>query len=208
VAAYELNERAGSDALDSSFGSHRAATSGVTWAADGRRRTASLSGNGSIIAPDSPELSVTGAITLDAWVRVPAPDSGFQAIAAKELSCAARNYWFGISSDASGGKVHFSLTANGQCLGALGNTVVADNQWHHVAASFEDATHTVRFYVDGLSDGESALPGGTLAQGTNSGNLVMAGSFTGQLDRIRIHARALSPSEIRGEYCSAAGCPP
>ena len=98
----------------------------------------------------------------------------------------------------AGGEVsaYFSQGEN-QWRGAIGSTVVSDEQWHHIAASYD--LDTLLLYVDGVLDGEGVHGGDP----DFMEDALMFGSgeiwpYLGVLDDIGIFSRALSVDEIAG----------
>lgn len=101
-----------------------------------------------------------------------------------------------------------------------GNTVLQDDEWHHVAVVFPDDGVLMRdilLYVDGLIDhiNETDENNGNLEVDTvgeeTGGNPLVFGSrqggngnefYRGLLDEIRIYSRALTPEQIQAIYVS------
>ena len=81
-----------------------------------------------------------------------------------------------------------------------GSTDLTDNQWHHVAATYDGSV--MKVYVDGVLEG-SKTASGAISTGIAD---VLIGSrdnrfyYTGSLDDIRIYDRTLSESAIQQIY--------
>jgi hypothetical protein len=114
------------------------------------------------------------------------------------------NYFLGIS-DAAGGKLAADFEHNGPSPNnhpVTGATTVTQNVWHHAAATFDGSNF--RIYLDGVLDGTTpttTVPRSDSIQpfaiGTAMNSTSVAeGAFLGQLDEVRVWARALSASEI------------
>ncbi|GIJ62978.1 LamG-like jellyroll fold domain-containing protein [Virgisporangium aurantiacum] len=81
----------------------------------------------------------------------------------------------------------------------------AAGMWTHVAAVYDAASHTLRMYVDGVAQAQTA----TLTGGFNAtGPLVLGGrksagarlgGMVGVVDDLRVYARTLSPTEMEFE---------
>jgi len=145
------------------------------------------------------ERLVSNDFTLECWFR------------STQMAGEVGQWWQGmglIDGEASGVTADFGLSLGaGKVLFGTGGTydvtlhseVVADGQWHHVAATREQATGAMKLYVDGQlvdsgtggTDSLTAPPQlrvGSLATGVNF--------FEGELDDIRIWDKARTEAEI------------
>lgn len=97
----------------------------------------------------------------------------------------------------------FYMVNDGSTSLVLTNSVALDTNWHHVAGTYESATHTMKLWIDGgmsnsstaftfsgYVDAHSSLP--SYGIGVNEGGTV----FRGSVDEVTIHTRALIASEI------------
>jgi len=90
----------------------------------------------------------------------------------------------------------------------LGNTSVADGQWHHVALTVQfeaqDDLDTSRFYIDGQLRQEKiwqmtkASQGQFFRLGFTNDNFPTQSYFIGRMDDVRVYNRTLSAEEIAG----------
>lgn len=154
-----------------------------------------------VVVPHSPELSLESlpTATVEGWFRWTGPQShpttgGF--IVGKH-ACGFGNGWLvsvtlGVMLDGS------SLVGD---LG-FGGRNVSDGQWHHFAGVKDGSTYYE--YLDGVLTGTSAAnphPNTNTAAlqigGISGGTCNNSDQFTGVIDEIRIHHRALSASEIQ-----------
>ena len=87
-------------------------------------------------------------------------------------------------------------------------TDVNDGNWHHIAASYDNSTGTVKGYVDG-SEEISFTTGGSSSGtftvydfciGANKQNSNVYNPLDGKLDQVRIFDKALSSSEVTTLY--------
>jgi len=90
--------------------------------------------------------------------------------------------------------VYFSQGAN-QWRGAIGTTVVSDEQWHHIAGSYD--LDSLRLYVDGVLEGEGDHDG----EPDFMDDPLMLGSgeiwpFLGIIDDVGLFNKALSADDI------------
>ena len=137
--------------------------------------------------------------TLETWFKT----SSNGVLIAKFSSGVSPGYLLQVS----GGKVN-AFIRDGTGVGGspaeftdiTGGTTVTDNQWHHVAASY-DRDGNLALYIDGHSD---AIPVPiTISDSiSNSSNLVIGGRdtdttyFTGIIDEVAIFNKALSLPEL------------
>ena len=139
--------------------------------------------------------------TVSAWVKTDLPATNQTII-----------HW---GTDATGQLWLFYILADGKLAlagyggGVMTNAIVADGQWHHVAAVLEAGQNTsdaVKLYVDGQLD---AVPfAGVCTLNTTTDSPVHIGVwnrpvaadkifyFQGHIDDVRIYDRALSAVEI------------
>lgn len=149
--------------------------------------------NDYIEVPESVALNITGPLSLQAWVN-PANTSNGK-----------------IAAKTSGGDDGYSFEiANGKLRVRIGGslfqspTEIYPNTWTHAAATYDGAR--VRIYINGLLN--SVSPEINLVITANSAPLRIgadsssANFFTGMIDELQIHSRALSPAEIGATYSS------
>ncbi len=149
-------------------------------------------------AASTPALQITGAITLEAWVRPLLAGNGrFQGIVSKYDSpgdCAYNLYLM------PGGEVAFYLgdaAAFSTANRLVSSRPLANRRYTHVVATWDGTTK--RIYLDGQLDVSEdwAGPLYTNAQPVRVGKYGTGGElFDGQLDAPAIYDRALSESEI------------
>jgi YVTN family beta-propeller protein len=157
----------------------------------------SLNGIGYIDVPDSPSLSITGPLTLTAWINVNANDFQ-QAIIEKYDVPGLRGYLLRIV----GGKLQGAIcdaSLYGAQHPASGATTITTGVWHHVAAVYDGAT--IKVYLDGILDG-SAPTITAPVDGSASLKIGARGDdadtrLNGLIDEVRIYDQALSSTEIQ-----------
>lgn len=95
------------------------------------------------------------------------------------------------------------LTFDVGWVGAVSSSrAVADGQWHHVAMTWTRDDGRVTLYVDGQADGSAVLrPAGKVTGhevrlGFTAPNFPASPWLRGDLDEVRLDARALTPAEI------------
>lgn len=146
--------------------------------------------------PNESSFDITGSVTVSAWIRVESFTNSWQAIVTK-----GDRAWrlHRASSRKSVGFACSDLSRD-QVGNLLGETDVADSQWHHVAGILDGTTASV--FVDGALDAsaESFSPNISVNDysvliGANS--QITGRLFHGLIDDVRIYDRALSVDELR-----------
>ena len=101
---------------------------------------------------------------------------------------------------------HFAFGTGNPDSTIVSTTSINDGQWHQCVATREQATGTLKIYVDGAIQGTGA--GGTnslmAASNLRFGSLQTGtGFFAGSLDEIKLYGRALGNNEVAALYDSA-----
>jgi len=158
--------------------------------------------NDYVNVPDSNSLDITGAITLEAWVK-PNVVTGNPYILSKEDDGGANGYAIAIDPNR---KFELVLWGGSNVVGirnTAGGTVVTAGNWYHVVGTCNNTL--MKIYVNGVLDRQAT---GTMPAGTNThalwlGDLVWSGihyQFNGIIDEVRIYNRALDSTEIAWNY--------
>jgi hypothetical protein len=154
----------------------------------------SLGGAGDYLqAPSSTSLNITGAITLEAWIRYNSTGA-YQSIVAREsanITGGGGGYEL-ILTDT--GKVRLNIWVSPTSYAAtIGATTVSTGVWHHVAA-VSDGTQR-RIYLDGILDASvtSALVPASGTAGLKIGRRSSSTNypFNGLIDEVRVSSAAL-----------------
>ena len=174
----------------------------------------SFNGANSYVAMNSNEqspVSFTNSLTLAAWINT-SPTGLLQTIVSKYSAVGGGwGYDFRVNTT---GYLEVLLGSNDIQSGANKATdtiLVADGQWHHVAAVIT-AGQDIRFYIDGVLKSTVAIQSaanGDQAANLNAGNnpAVSQTYFAGIIDELRIYNRALSASEVNVVFVLANGSP-
>ena len=202
VGYWTFDETSGTTAADSSGygndGTHNGPTisSTVPSLSFDTDRSLSFDGNDYVRVSDSPELNST-SWTLSAWIKT--SSTGLGRIINKPNTNSGGNFRFLIFINGGKAFTEFNNSA-GAGVQAAGTTTISDNQWHHIAAVFDDAGNSLAIYVDGNADATTAT---TETPRSSTGDAFMGwfsdgfGQFySGLLDDARIYDRALSSTEI------------
>jgi len=167
-------------------------------------------GTSQVVVADSPNLDITTAVTLDAWVN-PNPGSlagcpqNHCAVVAKGNWPASRNYGLWIRGDGgigtgyvtTGGASIFAHTAGG---------LVPEGSFTHVAAVLNPAAGEMRIHVNGVSHSVSISGGSSSSPLLDNNEPLGIGfsdpggfqhNFHGIIDEIEVFNRALSVADIQ-----------
>ena len=194
IAHWKLDETSGTIAVDS-VGGHDGTVSGASWAAgqvDGGLDFDHI--NDKITVPHNDALSLTETFAFSAWINATAY-SGYQTILSK-VGVSDLNYWFGTLDD--------ELILDFYVAGVwyrfvTDNTNLLVGNWYHVAASFDNATDSVRLYVNGVEAFNGVM---TATLVVNTADILIGNSrflgeeWRGLLDEVRIYDQVLNASEI------------
>lgn len=199
VAWYDFEEVSGANVPDvSGKGLDGAISGGVIPNAAGiKGRALEFNGtSGMVTVQDNPSLDLTGAMTLEAWV--------------KPESMAADDWHVALIKEGGATGMAYSLYASTDIdnPGALINTGRHDqwtdgvsqipmSAWTHLAATYDGSV--LRLYVNGDMVSEKSMSGSIVS---TSGALCIGGDtvwgefFDGLIDEVRVYDRALSAGEI------------
>jgi uncharacterized repeat protein (TIGR02543 family) len=150
---------------------------------------------------DQNGLDVAGSLTVAAWIKPAEILSTHQVILGKyDYSIGQRAYRMELKD----GRLGVWLSPDGGYRDPrYGGTVLEAGEWYHVAVVFSTSAAKVRFYVNGILDGEadswcSSLHNSTapFALGCNFSGGTPESFFRGLIDDARVYARALSSGDI------------
>jgi len=108
------------------------------------------------------------------------------------------------------GYLRFYADVSGSSAYTDSNTTVDDNQWHHVAFTYDRSSDSISLYLDGFDDtgtktgGLTSSDDITSTQNTEIGSRVGGATFpfNGTIDDVMIWNRSLSGEEIKGLYAN------
>lgn len=149
-------------------------------------------------------LSLTGAITLEAWVKWTGGDNPY--FVTKTGDGSHRSYDLSGNSD---GTVEFRMGgADCGSIKSTGTIAVPTDKWIHLVGTYEPSGH-VRLFIDGslAKEETSGVPASQCDNGLHwyiaarEGN---QGFFGGALDEVKIYNRALSADEVRRNYTATS----
>ena len=160
---------------------------------------AALSFNGTsghASASDSPALSVTNHVTVEALIR--RSTTGVQMGIVEKYGVGGVNGGYALRVSPTDKLQFFTLDSGSTASVASGATSLGANQWYHVAGVWNGANILV--YVNGVLDGSIATTrnpkeGTTpLIIGARGNDQILR--FAGQMDEVRIWNKARSAAEI------------
>ncbi|MFI6502284.1 LamG-like jellyroll fold domain-containing protein [Nonomuraea typhae] len=202
VAAYSMNEGAGTAVGDASPSGNNGTATATTWAPTGKYGKA-LSFNGAsswVTVADSPSLRLTTGMTLEAWIR-PTTTTGWRTIAMKQY---ANDLAYSLDlNDRAHSTIHTTTER-----GLYGTTSLPLNTWTHIAATYDGAN--LKLFTNGTevssvtASGNIRTDNGALRIG---GNAVWGEHFNGLIDEVRIYNRALTPAQITTDMNTPIGTP-
>jgi len=155
---------------------------------------------------------VPARVSVEAWVRRSGTPGEFRyVLASGARACQSAPY--GMYSAANGGLAFYvSDDARFVASPRATPTSVWDGGWHHAVGTYDG--QAVRLYLDGKQVGAGTTTGLMIASGL-AGPGVSIGSyrgtcelpFTGDVDEVAVHSRALSAAEIAGATAKVASRP-
>lgn len=107
----------------------------------------------------------------------------------------------------SNGKPSLSLYNSTKYVSVIGSINICDNNWHHIATTYDNITGNMCIYIDGIKSGEnnygtditysSSWDNGLfIGRDPNNSTAISSYFFQGSLNDIRIYDHALSPKEV------------
>jgi len=117
----------------------------------------------------------------------------------QEVGPFQHNFLLRDSAPNGGNLRFFSRDTSDNTVNVTSSTQINDDQWHHIAATFDSATLAVDLYVDGVVTGSGTFTGWS---GWSQFDQTFAGignpgaSLAGTYDDVRIYDNALSASEV------------
>ncbi len=148
-------------------------------------------------AADNNTLSLTGSVTVSAWINPSTVAAGAYDIAGKWDG----NTSYLLQQNASDIRFYVGSASNYEATTSLSLTT---STWYHVLASYNATTGKVQIYVNGLlktSSTTGTIPT-SIADGTDrfqigadSSSGTATNFYNGSLDEIRVYSKALSSAE-------------
>jgi len=146
-------------------------------------------------------ITGTNPRSMSAWIKTTSND--MEPIISWGRDTAGEKWTFRVQNQ-NGTAGAIRVEVNGGYV--VGNLNVADGQWHHVAATWEDDgspnANDVKLYVDGARQATSARSGQSMNTASDEdvriGRAVVDGRFFhGTMDEVRVYDHALSGQQVR-----------
>jgi hypothetical protein len=150
-----------------------------------------------VVINANPDLEPS-TITIAMWVKT-SPSDGPHRLVADSSHGGPSGDYDGWAIQIRGNKARFAYGRGSSFPEVISNAVVADNSFHHIAATLDGAT--MRLYIDGTLDNTRDFSGSVSPSGRN----IMFGGWhynypnrqlDGFVDDIRIYNHVLFPAEI------------
>lgn len=151
--------------------------------------------------PDAANLSITGDITIDAWVRPTANNSFMHVVSKRDNDNSNVTYEFFRNDN---GTMGFASRLSNTNTFANSTSTVPLDTWSHVAVVISGTNIT--FYLNGVAEAPQSYPFArpattdVLTIGDAHGNFGDAEFWSGQLDEIELFNTALSDEDIAKIY--------
>lgn len=201
VGYWPMDEGGGTVAHDLSPNAFHGSISGAVWTAG--RTGAGLYFDGiddHVTVPHHPLLSITGDITVSLWIIFREAPTTWRGIVSKRGLAWQAEY--GFNYHMIGLQWYFGY-GNWQILRAPMPTL---NVWHHLVGVRRtvDGVRTMEIWIDAVKVAEAAqiyTPAATTAPLSFGAGIHPGPEYhRGELDQLRIYARALTPTEIAALY--------
>ncbi len=160
-------------------------------------------------ASDNPTLSITGSLTLSAWIRPESVGAGLYNIIAK---------WDGTNESfrlaQNGDEIRLELDSSGNYIETTSTNLTAASTWYHIVGIYDSSQGTAKIYINGLE--AATTTSGTIPSsigddagrfhiGAEDSTTSAANFYDGIIDEARVYNRAFSPSEVAKLYEWAPG---
>ena len=157
--------------------------------------------NEAVQIPYNTAIDVTTAYTYEAWFKTTSTNiSDYRAIIAKDANDYTPTIYLSAGYDPNGnaGKILVEVSIGGTLRLLYGNTAHNDNQWHHVATTYDGTT--MMLYVDGILENTLAASGTVPVNTTPIGIGFQYSQnrypFIGKIDEVRIWNVARNLTQI------------
>ena len=190
MLALHFDESRGNVVTDASAHKNDGAVeNGVQWTSGVSRSALQFDGtNDHVVVKDSASLDITGDITVELWAKL---DTAKSETLIEKGGCNGYAIWADATRAVEFVKQCDAGSRTGRVQVSLGG-------WHHIVGVKKGGVGTL--YIDGAQVAQDE----TFADFGNVGDMTIGkgldGAFDGSMDEVAVHARELSPAEIRERY--------
>lgn len=202
ILMLHMDEGTGTTAYDSAGYANNGSFGGDPQWAPGRLGAYALEfdGDDSLTCVNHASLNPTGAMSVEAWVRLTAPLADQGSFAAPIYKYGGNaGYYLEMASawDPPVGATHFGLRDGvGVFHGTREKGQPDDLGWHHIVGTFNGSVQ--KLYIDGVEEASSPWSD---TIGVNTGNLrIGVNGFEGVIDEMAIYSRGLTADEVWQRY--------
>lgn len=225
IAYWKVDEGTGSTALDMTTNSHDGVYTNMTaadWVSTGATSSfrnpyaIDLDGTDDFIDVASNPLDLASDFSIALWFNLNSTNIGAMV---QNRGSGTSGTQDGIQLGVFGSQLLFQLEDGGSYDTNQGGTVLSNNTWYHVVATFDRSTGVKTLYLNGVQDYTSTNTGLISADFISGRNTTLGAlwdsaatqsqHWTGQLDDIRVYGRVLAQSEANHLYTGGdanAGC--
>ncbi|WP_158498798.1 LamG-like jellyroll fold domain-containing protein [Magnetospira sp. QH-2] len=139
---------------------------------------------------DPAALSLTGALTVEAWIRPDSLSGDAQTILGNDE----------MALQLDGGLLNFTLNAEGLDYTIASNGALSEGEWIHIAGVYDGTSGDMSLYINGIAQDQTATPGTSVdigGQALEVGGLGGASLFQGAVEEVRLWNDVRSESEIQ-----------
>jgi hypothetical protein len=143
----------------------------------------------------------TGDISIVCWARSSTnPANQTRWMVGKDHNTSGRSFAFGLVSGAATTVTKMNFQPAGAGASSQSNNNITTS-WHHLGITFDSATTSGTYYLDGEADGGSSWANGIVSSNANLniGRRSYTGAedpYEGELEDVRIYNRVLNIREI------------
>lgn len=162
---------------------------------------------------DAAALSITGAITIEAWVRLESlPGTGQTIVSKWHQDGSVKSYIFYVNSDNETLRVDYSGDGSAES-GATSSICLSSSdigRWMHLAVTVTPSTKEVKFYKNGVLVSTHTATGTQTAIQDNGSTFAIGARdiqgtpdtfFDGLISEVRLWSVVRTQSEISGNMC-------
>jgi len=202
IAHWRLDERFGTNAIDSSESGHHGFVQGASWTNGRKDHALSLDGIDDHVNAGAWDVSGT-SLTICAWIRLDGTFGGGDSrIISKAAGINEQDHYWMLSLTTAGpdNRLRFRLKSGGSTATLVANTGnLFPSIWYHTAATYDGVT--MNLFLNGTNSGSMARSG-QIDASPSTGIMIGANPPTiyaplhGIIDDVRVYNTALNAGEI------------